>query len=145
MFLETVIAMLLLGVALIGLALLVPVALQANQRSRVDSEANMLAQGELEQMVAQPVTATSFTDAAGNTVSLAAGGSPLANSAIDFAQAAVTNYQAFLTSTSGAQYELRWNVQSLPDGDKLFTIAARKRSSQRFLLPPVNLKTRVGR
>ena len=142
---ETMVSMVLLSTALIGLALTIAVSLQTSQRMRVDTEATMLAQWELEQMVAQPLSATSFTDTNGNTVSVAAGGSPMVNGVIDFSQAAVTSYRVVLTGTSGAPYEVRWNVQSLSDGTKQFTIAARKNTGQRFLMPPANLSTRIGR
>ena len=127
-----------------GLALIIPQAVQTNQRARVDSEATMLAQSEMEQMLARPLTATTFTDTAGNTVSIAAGGAPLANGVIDYSQAAVTNYRAFLTSSTGGRYDVRWNVQTLSDGTKQFIVSGQS-SSQRFLMPPVNLMTRIGR
>ena len=142
---ETLVGMFLLAVVMIGLALMITVSMQTGQRTRVDTEATMLAQWELEQMLAQPLSVTTFTDANGNTSSLAPGGSPLVNGAIDFSQAPVTSYCAILTSTTGGQYELRWNVQTLSDGSKQFIVAARKNSRQRFLMPPINLATRLGR
>lgn len=142
---EVMFSMFLLTIALLGLAVCIPAAVKTNHRSRLDSEATLLAQKELEQMAAQALTAASFSDAEGNSVSLAAGGSPLLNGAVDFSPAAVSGYNATMTATSAAQYELRWNVQALADGAKQFTVGARKKGSQRFLMPPVNLSLRVGK
>lgn len=142
---EVLMAMSILSISLLGLAMAIPAAVQANQRHRVDSEATMLAQRELEQMGAQPLPATSFTDSQGNAVQIVAGGSALNNGKVDFSQAAVSGYNCVVSGTSNARYELRWNVQSLADGAKLFTVAARKAGPQRSLLPPVNLSLRVGR
>ena len=142
---EVLVSVSILSVAMLGLALSIPVAIQANHRNRVDAEATLRAQREIEQMIAQPLTATSFTDADGNTVSLAAGGCLIANGKIDFTQAAVAGYWLTATGIDGVRYELRWNVQSLADGGKQYTIGARRIGTQRFLLPPVNLSTRQGK
>ena len=135
----------LLVIAVLGLAICVPVALLANNRNRVDAEATMLAQSELEQILAQPLTATSFVDASSNTVSLGAGGCSLVNGKIDFSQAAVAGYNATVSGSKGARYDLRWYVQSLADTGKQFNIAARRTGSQGSLLSPVNLAVRLGR
>ena len=142
---EVVFSVALLSVAVVGLALTIPVSVQTSTRNRVDAELAMLVQRELEQIVAQPLTATSFTDASGNSVSLAAGGNPLASGKIDFTASWVTGYRATVSGISGGQYDLRWNVQALADGGKLFTVGARKSGAERFLLPPVNVSSRVGR
>ena len=105
----------------------------------------MLVQRQLEQIAMQPLTSSSFTDANGNTVSLAPGGATLTNGKIDFTTAAVTGYNAAGTGSSGGQYELRWNVQSLADGARQFTMAARKKGGERFLFSPVNISLRVGK
>src|SRR5260221_6337416 len=142
---EAMIAVGILSVALLGLALAIPVAIQANNRNRVDTQATMIAQRELEQFIARSVTASSFTDADGTLVTISAGGAPLASGKIDFIQAAVTGYSATKTAGNGARFDLRWNVQVLADGTKIFVLGARRVGSQRFLLPPVNLTTRMGR
>ncbi|MBI4464277.1 MAG: prepilin-type N-terminal cleavage/methylation domain-containing protein [Acidobacteria bacterium] len=142
---EIVFSTSLLGVAVLGLAMSIPIATQTNHRNRVDAEGAMLVQRQVEQMIAQPLTATTFTDVNGNVVSLAPGGSPLAGGKINFSAAAVNGYNLAATGSSGAQYQLRWNVTSLADGGKQFTIAARKRGSEGFLLPPVNLSVRQGK
>jgi len=90
-------------------------------------------------------SSTFFTDAFGNVVSLAAGGAPLANGGIDFGASAIANYAATVNGSSGAWYELRWNVQSVADSGKVFIVGARRAGSPRFLLPPVNIWARQGR
>jgi prepilin-type N-terminal cleavage/methylation domain-containing protein len=142
---EAMIAMGILSVALSGLALSIPVAIQANNRNRVDTQATMIAQRELEQFIARPVASGSFTDVDGNSVTISAGGAPLASGKIDFSQTAVSGYSVTKTAGNGARFDLRWNVQVLADGTKIFVIGARRVGSQRFLLPPVNLTTRMGR
>lgn len=143
--LEVVFSSSLLSVAVLGLALTIPIATQTNHQNRVDAEGAMLVQRQLEQMIAQPLTATSFTDANANVISLAPGGSPLTGSKINFSAAAVSGYNITATGSSGAQYQLRWNVASLSDGSKQFTLAARKKGAERFLMPPVNLAVRQGK
>lgn len=142
---EVVFSVALLSIAVMGLATAIPVSVRTNNRNRVDSEAAMLVQRELEQIAMQPLTSASFTDAAGNSVSLATGGATLTSGQIDFSVAAVTGYNATATGSSGAQYELRWNVQSLADGAKQFTMAARKKGGERFLFSPVNISLRLGK
>lgn len=142
---EMVFAVALLGIAVLGLSLSIPVAVQSNTRNRVDSEASTLVQQLLEQIVAQSLAATSFVDANGNTVSLAAGGSPLVSGKIDFGAAAVSGYNQTGTGSSGAAYDLRWNVQALADGAKQFTLAARKKGAERYLLPPAQVSLRLGK
>src|SRR3989304_4094980 len=100
---EAVFSTSLLGVAVMGLALSIPIATQTNHRNRVDAEGSMLVQRQLEQMIAQPLTATSFTDANGNVISLASGGSALASGQINFSAAAVNGYNATATGSSGSQ------------------------------------------
>ena len=142
---EMVFAVSLLGVAVLGLSLCIPVAVQSNMRNRVDSEASTLVQRLVEQIEAQPLSAPSFVDANGNTVSLAPGGSPLVGGKVDFGSAAVNGYNQTEVGSSGAAYELRWNIQALADGAKQFTVAARKRGSERYLLPPSQVSLRLGK
>ena len=142
---EMVFAVSLLGVAVMGLSLSIPVAVQSNRRNRVDSEASTLVQRLVEQIIAQPLSATSFVDASGNTVSLAAGGSPLASGKINFGAAAVSGYNQTGVGSSSAAYDLRWNVQALADGAKQFTVAARKKGTERYLLPPSQVSLRLGK
>ena len=142
---EVVFSTSLLAIAMLGLALTIPVAAQSNSRNRVDAEGALLIQQELEQMLAQRLSATSFTDAGGNSISIGAGGCSLtAAGSIDYNAVAPTGYSAVLTGTSGGRYELRWNVQALADSSKQFTIAAKRTGGMRYLLPPVNVVARRG-
>jgi prepilin-type N-terminal cleavage/methylation domain-containing protein len=142
---EAMIALGIMAVALLGLALSIPVAIQANHRNRVDTQATMIAQREMEQFMARPVATSSFTDADGSPVTIAIGGASLLGGKIDFSQAAVGGYSATKAGGNGARFDLRWNVEVLADGTKIFVIGVRRVGSQRFLLPPVNLTTRIGR
>ena len=141
---EVVFSMSLLSVATLGLALTIPAAVQSNNRNRVDAEGALLVQKEVEQMLAQPLSTTSFTDSSGNAITISAGGAPLASGKIDYSQATVAGYNVTVTGTAGALYQLRWNVQSLADGSKQFTVAANRTGGQRYLLPPVNIVSRRG-
>lgn len=82
---------------------LAPAGLQSRLRNRSESSAAMLAQRELDQMLAQPVSSASFTDADGRTILLAdatepgrAAGGPLTTRdgtmQIDFSAAPVQGY-----------------------------------------------------
>src|SRR5258708_3709343 len=116
---EVVFSTSLLAIAMLGLALTIPVAAQSNSRNRVDAQGALFVQQELEQMLAQQLTASSFTDAAGNSVSIGAGGCSLTTAgSIDYATPAPSGYSAIFTGTSGGRYELRWNVQALADSSK---------------------------
>lgn len=136
--------MALLSVSVLGLGLAIPVAVQSQMRNRVDAEGVLLVQQELEQMLAQSLATASFVDNAGNTVTISAGGATLANGKINFSAAAVAGYNATLIGTSGARYSVRWNVQSLGDGSKQFTIGAKRAGNLSQLLPPVNVVARRG-
>src|SRR5438270_13125917 len=54
----------------VAVAQLVPVAVTANNVSRRDSTALVIAQRELSQMLERPLTVISFTDALGNNCNL---------------------------------------------------------------------------
>ena len=68
--LEMLLATVILLVGLVAIAQLVPASILLNYRNRTDSSALVYAQRELDQFLAQPLTATSFTDADGNICSL---------------------------------------------------------------------------
>ena len=141
---EVVFSVSLLSIAVLGLAMTIPVAAQSNNKNRVDAEGALLVQEDIEQMMAQPLNTTSFTDSNGNVITISAGGAPLASGKIDYSQATVAGYNVTVAGTSGAQYQLRWNVQSLADGSKQFTVAANRTGGLRYLLPPVNVVGRRG-
>ena len=142
--LEVVFAISLLGISVLGLAMTIPVAVQSNNRNRVDAQAALIVQKEVEQMLAQPLSTTSFTDSSGSAITISAGGAPLASGKIDFNQAVVTGYNVTVIGNSGGYFQLRWNVQSLADGSKQFTVAAIRLGGMRYMLPPVNIVSKRG-
>ncbi len=68
--LEMMFATVILLVGLIAIAQLVPASILLNYRNRTDSTALVFAQRQLDQMLDQPLSASSFTDALGNTCQL---------------------------------------------------------------------------
>lgn len=103
---ETMIAIGLLAVGVMGLAVLMPTATQNDFRSRLDTTATFIATRHLEQMLAQPYVITTFTGAADGLLNTAANlsltcnpnptappaadcsaGATLSGSLIDFTQA----------------------------------------------------------
>src|SRR5882672_11982894 len=68
--LEMMFATIILLVGLVAIAQLVPASILLNFRNRTDSSAMVFAQRELDQMLDQPLSATSFTDAALNICNL---------------------------------------------------------------------------
>src|SRR6266851_48669 len=68
--LEMLLATVILLVGLIAIAQLVPASILLNQRNRTDSAALVFAQRELDQMLDQPLSVNSFTDALGNPCQL---------------------------------------------------------------------------
>lgn len=168
MLLATVILL----VGLVAIAQLVPATMLLNFRNRTDSSALVLAQRELDQMLAQPLTATVFSDSLGNTCNLGnpatpnvLQGSPVVSryssnpnsgqnfgeTLIDFTAATVANYNFIYqdpTDPSGTAYEIRWAV--------IVTANSGSASSKRFLLgirqaggngyfQPITLDAMVGK
>ena len=131
-------ATVILLVGLVAIAQLVPATILMNYRNRTDSSALVFAQRELDQMLAQPITATSFTDLqgtyclAGNTCNLgdpatpnvlqgspivatygSSNGQDFGQTLIDFTAATVSNYSFTYqdpTDPSGTAYDIRWAV-----------------------------------
>ena len=151
---EVLVATVVLLTGVVAVAQLVPVAVTANNVSRRDSTALVVAQRELAQMLKQPLSATSFPDALGNICNLGAAGSPgitqgspvvvIANRpTIDFSAAAVGGW-SFTTPVDvedpyGARYDVRW--AAIMDGNaakaasRRIIISARLLGGNRFSLP----------
>ena len=136
--LEMLLATVILLVGLVAVAQLVPASILMNYRNRTDSSALVVAQRELDFMLDQPLSSTSFTDLQGvycpavNTCNLGnpatpnvRQGSPVvvaysSNSGqnfgqtlIDFGQAQVADYSFNYqdpTDPSGTTYDIRWAV-----------------------------------
>ncbi|HJY87252.1 MAG TPA: hypothetical protein VKE24_10490 [Candidatus Acidoferrales bacterium] len=121
---ELTIATLVLMFGVVAVMQLVPPAMQANLRHVHDTTAVVLAQRELDQMIAQPLSAENFTDADGRVIALGDAtqpnvlvGSPAIVAGnqvrVDFTAEAVANYN-FTTpdpnDASATPYEVRWAV-----------------------------------
>jgi prepilin-type N-terminal cleavage/methylation domain-containing protein len=151
---ELLIAAVVFLVGISAVIQLVPAAMQSNLQNRVDTSSVVIAQREMDQMTAQPLSSTSFTDADGNACSLGSGaspdvvvGSPLTQFGnfvkIDFTATKVTGYNSLFTNpqnpTDGA-YDVRWavitNVNSTGTAvSKRFVIGARRGFGTQVLLP----------
>ncbi len=161
MLLATVILL----VGLVAIAQLVPASLLLNFRNRTDSSALVFAQRQLDQMIDQPLTSSSFLDVLGNTCQL---GNPApANSVqgnnvvfinnetrIDFGgpvpPPAPTNGYGFTyqdpTDPSGTTYDVRWTVIVTGNGStaasKRFILGVRQLGGNGYFLP-ITLDTMV--
>jgi prepilin-type N-terminal cleavage/methylation domain-containing protein len=157
---EVMIAIVVLMVGLIAVAQLVPASIRLNAGNRSDSAALVIAQRELDQMMGQPLTSTSFVDAQNNTCNLGnaatpnqAVGSPLLASqpVIDFAAGQVNGYSFSYrdpNDPNGPFYDIRWTVITSVNGGtvtgKRFIVGAVKRGGN-GVFRPVTLDTMVTR
>jgi prepilin-type N-terminal cleavage/methylation domain-containing protein len=157
---EVLIATVILLIGLVGVAQLVPASILINQRGRLDSTSLVFAQRELDQMLAQELTATSFLEANNalcasfcalgdasvpNTVI----GNPLIwynnRPLIDFSGAPVDNYSFTYTDPNdpfGVTYDVRWAVVTTVNGTaitgKRFFVGVRQLGGNNFV-PAVTL------
>jgi Tfp pilus assembly protein PilV len=152
---EAMVAIAVLTVGVLGLARLVPFATRTDYGARTDSTATFIAMREMEQIVAQPWTTTTFQDAADDAgastnVNLActcatppctgsAGSSLTGDGVINFNAAAVAGYNRAYTinqttaagavKVSQGRYDLRWridcNIYTTGAGLKSIIVAAR--------------------
>jgi len=154
---ELMIAMLVLLVGVVGSMSLVGVSMGSTGRSRQQSNSTAIAQ-----MVAEKISSVkastspnlTIIDCTGTsfTIYTAAGGSTLTSSGdVDFAQAAVANYQMLFTdcATGGMQvtYDVRWNITQPTAYVKLLTVSAKKLNAgtdQKFFALPVTIRTLIG-
>lgn len=158
-FIELAIAIVILLFGIVAVVQLVPQALTMNNANRQDTMSTVIAQRELEQMLLQPLTASSFTDSDGNTINLgsltASGtvtGSPLISgtASIDFTSSKVTGYNRTYVDPNdshSATYDVRWAVVtttlsgSSPTA-KRFIIGVWKKNTGIFN-QPVNIDTTI--
>ena len=147
---EVLVATIVLLTGVVAVAQLVPIAVTANNVSRRDSTALVIAQRELAQMLKQPVSATSFNDALNNTCNLGSAGAPgvtqgspvvvIANRpTINFSAAAVGGW-SFTTPGDvedpyGAQYDVRWAAIMDGASSRRIIISARLLGGNRYSLP----------
>jgi Tfp pilus assembly protein PilV len=122
--LEMVMATAVLMIGIVAVVQLVPASLQSNLNNRVDTTATVIAQREFDQILSQPLTAASFNDLDGRSISLGdpslpgiVVGSPIAmqgsSAMIDFTAAKVDGYNVQYTDLNdptSALYEMRWGV-----------------------------------
>jgi hypothetical protein len=121
--LEMLIASVIMMVGILSVVQLVPASLQLNVTNRLGTMATVIAQRELDQMLAQPLDANGFTDTDGKTISLGGAGSPGApvimdaqgqTVQIDFTASPVAGFSipAYKdpNDPTGAIFELRWAV-----------------------------------
>jgi len=153
-FLELAIAVVILLVGIVAVVQLVPAALKSNNANRQDTMSTVIAQRMVEQMLLQPLSATSFTNSDGNTINLGSVtsggtvvGSPLISgkAAINFTAGTVTGYNLTYKDPNdpgSATYDVRWTVITTMNGTptaKRFIVGVWKRN-QGFN-QPVNIDT----
>src|SRR5438270_5593891 len=80
--LEMILASAILMVGIVSVMQLVPASLRGSLDNRMDTLATVIAQRELDQMLGQPLSVSSFTDKDGHAVSLGGAGSPGASVAM---------------------------------------------------------------
>jgi prepilin-type N-terminal cleavage/methylation domain-containing protein len=160
-FVEVLLAMVVLVVGLVAVVQLVPASIESNMRNRYDSNAVLIAERLLDQMLSQPITATTFVDADGRVIALgsvtASGltGNPLVvmngTARVNFAAPAVANYNFNYTvpnDPTGTIYQVRWGVISTVSGlnvvSKRFVVGVWRRDT-RGVTQPVTLEAMVQR
>jgi hypothetical protein len=164
-FLEMVVASAILMVGIVSVVQLVPASIQSTSRNRYDTMATVIAQRELDQILAQPLSYTSFQDADTFTVNLGGAGTagapitmygPL--TVIDFSVPAGSVPDGYIKQgyqdpndpnfPNGAIFELRWAVITHTSNGtiagKRFIIGCRQTNSTQPVFP-VNLDTSLQR
>ncbi|HUC53702.1 MAG TPA: prepilin-type N-terminal cleavage/methylation domain-containing protein [Candidatus Cybelea sp.] len=159
--LEMLLATVILLVGLVAIAQLVPASILLNYHNRADSSALVFAQRELDQMLDQPLTVTSFTDGLGNTCQL---GNPAVTNSVQGTNVKVFNNQTIIdfnssvsgynftftdpTDPSGATYDIRWAVIVTGSGgapfSKRFILGVRQVGGNGYF-QPITLDTMVGK
>jgi prepilin-type N-terminal cleavage/methylation domain-containing protein len=156
---EVMVAMLVLGVGLMGSIGMICVAAASNGGSKLNTTAATLAESTMERIVAVPQSAagngalTSLTDCQGNTFTM---DTSVVNNApnpgvIDFRQPPVPNYSMQYVMCSGGQgitYDVRWRVDTGPTpSTELVTVSVRSKNGAgpaAALARPITLRTLRG-
>jgi Tfp pilus assembly protein PilV len=170
---ETMVALGVMTIAMLGGLAMVSVGIQRNSSLRTDTTATNVAQTVLEEIAslkpnANPAAPPTISDCATNLpINTAVGGAPVWGPApgvpgvnpgdIDFTQAVVPGYQAnyLMCAPGGFQitYDVRWRIDAVAaaggtNWGKLVTVAARQpltvRNGAGAYSPPVTLRTVVG-
>jgi len=163
--LEMMLATIILLVGLVAIAQLVPASILMNYRNRTDSSALVFAQRELDQMLDQPLTANSFTDALLNTCQL---GDPALTNSVQGSTVTTLNNQTIIVFSSpnpplapangygftyadpndpsGTTYDVRWAVIITGSGgivsSKRFILGVRQVGGNGYF-QPITLDTMV--
>lgn len=163
---ELMIAMLVLGVGLLGSAAMVGVSIKSNSRSHYDSMSTAVAKMVIGQISAVPIGGgpVTITDCAGNNTSVTTtgtstgvGASLTSDGIIDYSQSfgsVPTGYAMQYTAcnrVNGTQavYDVRWNITSIGASSKeeLVVVGARfagTSTNAQLFAPAVDLRTVVG-
>jgi type II secretory pathway pseudopilin PulG len=165
--LEMMLATVILLVGLVAIAQLVPASILLNYRNRTDSSALVFAQRELDQFLDQPLYASSFVDALGNTCQL---GNPTVTNTVQGSTVTAFNNQTLIvfgspnpspaptngygftyqdpTDPSGTTYDIRWAVIVTGNGamatSKRFFLGVRQLGGNGYF-QPITLDTMVGK
>ncbi|HEV2618220.1 MAG TPA: prepilin-type N-terminal cleavage/methylation domain-containing protein [Candidatus Acidoferrales bacterium] len=160
---EMLIATAVLLIGIVSVAKLVPVAVGLDASNRRDSTALVIAQREMDYMVGQPLSATTFADPQGILCPAATvcnlgippvglptrQGSPVimvgSRPLVDFSQAKVAGYSftyADPNDPANVAYDIRWGVIVFANGAKRFMVGVRRQGGNTPLLP-VTLDTMV--
>ena len=160
--LEMLLATVVLLVGIVAVAQLVPASILLNFRNRTDSSALVFAQRELDQMLGQPLSAISFTDAALNVCNLGDPAQPnqlLSSPITTFNGQAIIDFNAALqpgyyftyldpTDPGRVTYDVRWAVIITGGGSsttvfsKRFIIGVRQQGGSGYF-QPITLDTMV--
>jgi hypothetical protein len=150
------IASVILMIGIIGVVQLVPASLQLNATNRYDTLSTVIAQRELDQMLAQPIDTITFPDISGNLISLGGAGSPGAPvimqgpmAQINFTADRVDGFSiaSYMDPNdpnfpNGATFELRWAVIPQVSGGRVISkriiLGCRQTNATQPILP-VNL------
>jgi prepilin-type N-terminal cleavage/methylation domain-containing protein len=165
--LEMMFATVILLVGLVAVAQLVPTSILLNFRNRNDSAATVFAQRELDQMLDQPLSSNSFTDAQGMVCQLGNSATPTPSNPnaffggpvvvinnlafIDFGASPISNYSFTYTDPtdpSGTIFDVRWAVILTGDGahvfNKRFILGVRQQGGNGYFRP-ITLDTIKGK
>ncbi len=160
--LEMLLATVMLLVGVVAIAQLVPASILLNFRNRMDSSALVFAQRQLDQMIDQPLTSSSFNDVLGNTCQL---GNPATPNSVQGNNVVFVNNQTLINfggpvpppapangygftyqDPSGATYDVRWAVIVTGNGStaasKRFILGVRQLGGNGYFLP-ITLDTMV--
>lgn len=117
--LEMILASAVLMFGIVSVVQLIPASLRSNMENRLDTTATVVAQRELDQILSQPLSETSFTDKDGETVGLVGPGAPVvmqgSTPMIDFTATKVPGYSLTYVDPNDPNYpngtfDVRWAV-----------------------------------